>query len=76
MITNREIDDIFRWCTVTYDTSYTKGRTFKPSSPGKISMSELVNMHLRPEPYNVLKIVKIELTEENKRKLDEYFAKL
>lgn len=76
-VPNETINEIFKGATVWYSQkNVTEAiRSFSPSVGGYISMSAVIHDHLSKGRY-ALKITKIELTPENKRKLYEYLASL
>lgn len=80
MITNEEIDEIFYGCTIFWSGASGIAQVFKPSSGDKngfyITTSTAIKEHLNCVKNHsaTFRIHKIELTEENKRKLYEWLA--
>jgi len=69
VISEDKLNEIFKGCTVTFNTNFDTSKTFNPSVGSKISISRALAKHLDSHDFHKFKIVKIELTEENKIKL-------
>ncbi len=74
MISNEKLNEICYGCTIYYNKGKSKFYPSRRESEGLyITMHQAVEQHLSKEsPY--FQITKIELTEENKRRIYEWLA--